>query len=355
MQRKASEIVALWGGKFPHHMSEYPGGMTIKPTTDRIANTLARIVEIWEFIAKTMVGDLLALAEANKGIGEKLSGLLGVELRGLQDIGIGTGNFLSYGIFPAHEEYDDWLDPSKREKALFHSGAWDGDFKRFDEGKITEYVEYSWYKSGSGLHPSKGETDPEKAKEGAYSWLKAPRYEGKVYEVGALARMINTFGLKWRIPRIHPITGEDLGDFVYEVQNPKGSVLDRVAARVAISLLIANKMFEWIGAIKEYKDSPVVNYRDVPKEGEGFGLWEAPRGALGHWLKIKNKVIEHYHCVVPSTWNLSPRDDMDQPGPVETSLECGTTWIPELDVPTICNTLYPDADIDYLPWEYQKR
>ncbi|RLI85323.1 MAG: cytochrome-c3 hydrogenase [Archaeoglobales archaeon] len=350
IQRKATEIVALWGGKFPHHASEYPGGMTVRPTADRIANTLARMVEIWEFVAKTMVGDLLTLVNASERVGEKLSEILGINIRGLEDIGVSTGNFLCYGIFPAHDDYDDWYDPSKRRKALFHSGAWDGNFKRFDESKITEYVKYSWYTSPSGLHPSVGETEPNKGKGGAYSWIKAPRYENKVYEVGPLARMVNTFGLKWRIPRVHPITGEDYGDFVYEMRNPKGSLLDRIAARVACTLIIANKMFEWIAELKNYMNEPVVNYKDVPKEGEGFGLWEAPRGALGHWLKIKNYVIEHYQCVVPSTWNLSPRDDMGQPGPVETALQCGTTWLPkDMSVADVCNALYPEEDIDLSP------
>jgi len=356
MQRKANEIVALWGGKFPHHASEYPGGMTVRPTEDRIANTLARMVEIWEFVAITMIKDLMALVEANKVLGEKLSELLGVELRGLQDIGVSTGNFLSYGLFPDPATYEsDWLEPSKRRNALFVSGAWDGSPKKFKEEKVTEHVKYSWYSSSSG-HPFEEDTEPDKDKEGAYSWLKAPRYDNKVYEVGPLARMINTFGMKWRIPRVHPITGEDYGDFVYEVQNPKGSVLDRIAARVANALLIANKMFEWINDIKEYKDAPVVNYRDVPDKGEGRGLWEAPRGALGHWLKIKGKKIEHYQAVVPGTWNFSPRDDNGNPGPVETSLECGTTWLPkDLDVPTICNVLYPEEDIDLSPLGINKK
>jgi len=353
MQRKANEIVAMWGGKFPHHASEYPGGMTVKPTLDRIASTVARMAEIWPFVAKTMVSDLLALAEANEHVGEAVSSLLDIPFRGLQDVGVCTGNFLSYGIMPDPTNYDDWLAvydrPGRRKSALIHAGAWDGDFKDFDLRKIAEYVKYSRYDNESGLPPNKEDAPkPNMNKAGAYSWLKAPRYDGKVYEVGPLARMINTYGLKWKIPRVNPLTGEDLGDFEYTVMNPKGSVIDRVAARVALTLLIANKMFEWAAELKSYLGDKVTNYRAVPESGEGFGLYDAPRGALLHYLKIKNHVIDNYQCVVPSTWNLSPRDDMDQPGPVETALV--GTWLPkDLDVPTIASTIWPDADIDLSP------
>jgi hydrogenase large subunit len=343
----------MWGGKFPHHASEYPGGMSVKPTLDRISSTLARMAEIWPFVAKTMVADLFALVQANEHIGEAVSNLLDIDFRGLQDVGVCTGNFLSYGIMPDAENYDDWVavydKPGRRKSALIHAGAWDGDYKDFDLTKIAEYVKYSKYDNASGLHPSKANAPiPNKNKAGAYSWLKAPRYNNKVYEVGALARMINTFGLKWKIPRVNPLTGEDLGDFEYEVMNPKGSVIDRTAARVALTLLIANKMFEWLLDLKGYLGQKVTNYKDVPESGEGFGLYDAPRGGLLHYLKIRGHVIDNYQCVVPSTWNLGPRDDMGQPGPVETALE--GTWLPkDLDVPTIASTIWPEEDIDLSP------
>ncbi len=345
MQRKACEIVALWGGKFPHHACGYPGGVTVKPTNERIAGTFARAIEIWEFVAKTMIRDIKAVIDANRVVGEKLSEILGLNLRGLEDIGIGTGNFLSYGMLPDPENYEDWLkvaygEKGRRKSAVFHAGAWNGSFRDFDLNKIVEYTKYSWYSDYSGMKPSEEETIPDMNKPGAYSWIKAPRYDGKVYEVGPLARMVNTFGLKWRIPRVHPITGEDYGDFVYEVRNPKGSVLDRVVARVANALICANKLIEFTKMLREYSNSSICKYKDVPESGEGYGLYEAPRGALLHYIKINNKVIERYQCVVPSTWNLSPRDDMGQPGPVETALQCGTTWIPTMDVPTVCSAIW---------------
>ncbi|MFO7968040.1 MAG: nickel-dependent hydrogenase large subunit [Archaeoglobaceae archaeon] len=352
MQRKANEIVALWGGRFPHHASEYPGGMTLKPTMDKITRTFASLSELYPFITHTMVNDLNALLEANPHIGEAVSNLLDVDFRGLQDLGVSTGNFLSYGIMPDPENYDDWLSlneqPGRRESALIQAGAWDGDFKDFDISKIEEYLRYSWYDNTSGQTPSQeGAPDPNKDKDEAYSWVKAPRYDGKVYEVGPIARMVNTFGTEWKAPRINPFTGEDPGEFEYTMLNPKGSVIDRVAGRVAATLIIANKMYEWLNEMKDYVDQKVTNYKDVPQTGEGFGLYDAPRGALLHYLRIEDHKIGNYQAVVPSTWNLGPRDDTGQPGPVETALE--GTWLPELDVPTVASTLWPDENIDLTP------
>ncbi len=349
IQRLANQIVALWGGKFPHFASQYPGGLTAHPTPARVADTFARMVKIWEFVAIDMVRDINAIINASSELGEKISSILDVDFKGLESLGVSTGNFLSYGVFPDYEDYDDWLDPSKRKKALFRSGAWsNGSFKTFDEEKVREYIKYSWYSGESGLTPFKETTIPDRNKSGAYSWIKAPRYDGMVYEVGPLARMVNTFGTKWRVKRVHPITGEDYGDFVYEMRNPNGSVLDRIVARVACTIIIANKMFEWLEAIKGMENEKIINFKNYPSSGEGYGLWDAPRGALGHWLIVKNGVIDHYQCVVPSTWNFSPRDDSGKPGAVEQSLV--NTWLPKnMSVKDVCNALYPEKDVNLSP------
>lgn len=347
IQRRANKVVALWGGKFPHIQSLYPGGVLVEPTLERIAKSIAAMVSVWEFIALTHIEDVKKLIDANERLKEATGAVLGRSI-GLEDVGVGTGNFLCYGIFPDHEDYDDWLNSSKRRKARIKSGALKygaapGQMT-FDEDKITEDVKYSFYDSPSGLHPSVGETSPRRDKPGAYSWTKAPRYDGEVYEVGPLARMLNTFGTKWEIPRVHPITGEDYGPFKYEVRNLKGSVLDRVVARAACALLCANWVFDFLSELASLAmegRTENLNHKPTPKEGRGRGLWEAPRGALGHWITIGDYKIENYQCVVPGTWNWSPRDDKDRPGPGEAAIQCGTTWVPTLTVPEIANALYP--------------
>jgi hydrogenase large subunit len=81
-------------------------------------------------------------------------------------------------------------------------------------------------------------------------------------------------------------------------------------------------MAGWLLELKP--GQPVCAHYELPETGSGMGLSEAPRGSLGHWIEVKNSVIENYQAVVPTTWNCSPRDDNDQPGACEQALE-GTT------------------------------
>jgi Ni,Fe-hydrogenase I large subunit len=59
----------------------------------------------------------------------------------------------------------------------------------------------------------------------------------------------------------------------------------------------------------------------IPLTGSGIGLTEAPRGALGHWLKIGNRAVTLYQILTPTCWNCSPRDNAGSPGPLEKALE----------------------------------
>ena len=357
-QRIANQIVALWGGKFPHHMSEYPGGVTVKPTLDRIAQTIEKAMAVWDFCAHVAIKDLEAIRENNEIFGEKVSEITGLDFRGLQDLGANYGNFLSYGLFPDHEDYDNWMkvqygEAGFREKAVIKAGAWmNGRLVPLERDKITEDVKYSRYDDSiSGKRPWEYEMTVnlvKKDKPNAYAWMKAPRYAGEVMEVGPMARMMVTFGERWKLDVENPITGETVS-VDWKVMNSKGSVIDRVASRIIQALLFTTWVIKWAIELKSAaSEHPIVNpkipdYKFVPETGEGWGFWEAPRGALLHYVKIKNKVIENYQCVVPSTWNLGPRDDMGRPGAVEKSLEgCP---LPPLSVPEICNAVWSEEDI----------
>jgi hydrogenase large subunit len=96
------------------------------------------------------------------------------------------------------------------------------------------------------------------------------------------------------------------------------SVIDRHAARALEAQKVANALETWVSQLKP--DGPVWTDCSVPQTGAGCGMVEAARGALGHWLKIKDSKIENYQCVVPSTWNTSPRDDRGIRGPIEEAL-----------------------------------
>jgi hydrogenase large subunit len=162
---------------------------------------------------------------------------------------------------------------------------------------IVEQTEYSWYdNSSASLNPAQGETSPAPEKAGAYSWLKAPRYNGVPYEAGPLARM-------WMS-----------GDYRRGI-----SVMDRHVARALETSKIAHAMRDWLGQIN--LSAACFTPANVPASGNGVGLTEAPRGALGHWLNINGGNIAAYQILTPTCWNCSPRDNAGVPGPLEKALE----------------------------------
>jgi hydrogenase large subunit len=185
----------------------------------------------------------------------------------------------------------------------------------FDPNKITEDVKHSWYSSDSNLHPSKGETEPDREKRGAYSWLKSPRYDNEVHEVGPLARQLISYiqGVK---------ETKTLVDYTLNRLNAPvaalASTLGRHGARAIEAKMVADKMNDWVMELKP--GEPIHAHFEMPEESEGFGITEAPRGSLGHWISIKNKKISNYQAVVPTTWNAGPKDDRGQPGPYEQAL-----------------------------------
>jgi ferredoxin hydrogenase large subunit/hydrogenase large subunit len=96
------------------------------------------------------------------------------------------------------------------------------------------------------------------------------------------------------------------------------SVLGRHAARALECKIVAEQCDQWLDQIAP--DQPTFTDFSVPESGRGYGLTEAARGALGHWLEISQSKISNYQCVVPTTWNCSPRDDRGVPGPIEQAL-----------------------------------
>ncbi|MBD3165101.1 nickel-dependent hydrogenase large subunit [bacterium] len=299
MRRLAQECLAIWGGHMPHNMAMVPGGVTENPTVDKIADFRWRLQKLRYFIDNTYIPDVVAVA-------------------GVYDdyfqIGGGCGNYLSYGCFEMNSE----PDLTKRERLIPMGRVSAKDLKPqpVDPAKISEQVKHSWYRSDSDLHPSRGQTEPDRKKEGAYSWLKSPRYDGEVYEVGPLSRQLNAY-----VNGFGP-TRELVNDTLTHFRaGPSAlvSVAGRHAARALEAKIVADAMADWVVQLKP--GEPVHASFEIPASSEGMGLTEAPRGALGHWITIKDHSIGNYQAVVPTTWNGSPRDDKDQPGPFEQALE----------------------------------
>lgn len=299
MRRLAQEMLAIFGGHMPHNMSIMPGGVTEQVSVDKIADFRWRLEKLRYFIDNTYIPDVIAVA----GVYDDYFG-----------IGGGVGNYLAYGVF----ELDQEPDLTKR-KRLFPGGRVKiKDLKPLplDPNRITEHVSHSWYKSPSQLHPLDGQTVPDYGKQGAYSWLKSPRYDNEVYEVGPLARQVNAY-VRGEEPTVSMVNNV-LGHFNAGPGALK-STLGRHAARAIEAKIVADKMANWILELKP--GEPVHAPYEIPDIAEGMGLTDAPRGALGHWIRIKNHKIDNYQAVVPTTWNGSPRDDKGQPGPIEQALE----------------------------------
>jgi len=293
IRRTAHKMGALMGGKLPHSPGLIPGGITEQITSYKIASLRSMLSSLQEFINSAYIQDVIEIAKA---------------FPQYFDLGKGYGNFLAYGVFPESNNANDTFFPSGCMR--------DNSVTEIDIEKITEDVRYSYYQSSSGLKPDQSKTDPAPKKKDAYSWIKAPRYNGHVMEVGPLARMLIAYH------KDHT-TARNAIDSVLSKLNKKPSdlisMIGRHAARAIECKLIADHCSTWIDQLVPGK--PVFTDFDIPKTGKGTGLTEAPRGALGHWLEIDNYKINHYQCVVPTTWNCSPRDDQGNPGALEKALE----------------------------------
>jgi [NiFe] hydrogenase large subunit/hydrogenase large subunit len=324
-QKDVIKIHAILGSKNPHPQTFLVGGMSIPIDPDsQNALNADKLIEIkrllkkaQDFVEKVYIPDLLAVASFYKewaGIGE------------------GVGNYLSYGEFP-DAAGNQW----------FPAGAiLNKDLSKIipvDQGKIAEYVDHSWFDNsagtGKGLHPFEGETEvrytgpkpPYKNldTDAKYSFVKSPRYEEKSMEVGPLARILVAYasGHKETKAVVDLVLGK-LG-----VGAPAlFSTLGRTAARGIDCLLIAQQTPKWLDELianiskGDYRIHNNEGWDPAtwPAEAKGYGFHEAPRGALGHWIKIKDQKILNYQAVVPSTWNASPRDAKGQRGPYEAAL-----------------------------------
>ncbi len=293
MRRISHKMGAILGGRLPHAAALIPGGMTEKVTADKIAALKSIIGKLQAFINGSYLTDVTEVAAA---FPEYLQ------------IGKGCGNVLTYGVFSESAD--------NSQKLLRPGVVLGGKLATFDATKITEDVMHSLYSSSSGLHPFQGQTTPDPHKKGAYSWIKAPRYNDTVIEVGPLATIMVAY-LEGQNPMVKKLVN-GLLDKLEAKPEDLYSVMGRHAARAIQCKIVADRCAEWVEELTP--DKPTYQDFRIPEKGQGVGLTEAPRGALGHWLEIDDYKIGRYQCVVPTTWNCSPRDDKEKRGPVEEAL-----------------------------------
>jgi len=293
MRRLAHEMGAVFGAKSPHSTSLVPGGCTQVPTPERIDAYRARLKPLLAFLDDVLPADVLAAARAFPQYWET---------------GAGYANLLCFGGFECDDAGGKLFSPG-----VVLGGQW----QALQPEAIAEEVASSRFSSPTRLHPSAGRTQAAPQKPGAYSWLKAPRYQGLPMEVGPAARIVvnyrspHAWAPREEVDRVLKLAGFGPEKLV--------SVMGRLVCRALETRLVARQAQVWLDQLQP-NGSPAQDFKPVV-QGTGVGLVEAPRGALGHWLTIEGKKIKNYQCVVPTTWNCSPRDDAEQPGPVEKALE----------------------------------
>jgi len=287
MRRKAHEMTALWGGKMPHQQAITPGGVTEIPDAQKVIEFKYRLKDITAFIDNVYIPIVQAVAGAYSD---------------LFDVGRGSMGALAYGAFPLEKGMD-----HVNKKKFFPSGVYiRGQYKELNPDYITEEVKYSWYEDDTGGNkPVEAVVTPNAEKKDAYSWIKAPRYNGEVVEVGPLAR-------QWILKQKDVVA---LGEKAF-------SVMGRHFARAIEASAVAHALDEWVGQVEPGK--PVSTPHKIPGSAVGMGLTEAARGALGHWNVIEHQRTAVYNAIVPSTWNMSPRDAKGVMGTMEQAL-IGTT------------------------------
>ncbi len=289
--------------------------------TERLTDIRDMLTRARRFVEQVYWPDLLAIA----GFYKEWAG-----------IGGGLRNYLACGEFPEGgvNEYDKLYLPRgvilDRDLSTVHP---------YDQNLIREYVFSSWYEyeqgDREGLHPYEGETRARYTGpptpwtylqgEQKYTWMKAPRYEGRAMEVGPLARMLVAYASGHEEARA--LVGEALGRLGV---GPAAlfSTLGRTAARGIETVLLARRMDVWYDQlVNRIRNGDTATFTKArwdpktwPKEAQGYGYLDAPRGALGHWVQIRDGKISRYQCVVPSTWNASPRDPEGQKGAYEAAL-----------------------------------
>ncbi len=290
MRKICHEMVALFGGKMPHVPGLVVGGASEIPTKEKLVAYAERFKKVQKFVLEKYVPLVYLLA-----------GPYGDLLK----TGGGYKNCVSWGVFPMDDKGN-----TLQKRGVFTDGK---DYP-VDVNLIKEYVKYSFFEDATtGLNPKQGKTIPAPHKKDAYSFVKSPRYNGKPHEGGPLARMWVTN------PELSKIGQEKLGvKKMRDIGDAAFSILGRHVARAEETVIVANAVEQWLSEVKPGKDTYVP--APVPDSAEGLGMTEAPRGALLHYVNIKNKVIANYQITSATIWNANPMDDMGQRGPMEQAL-----------------------------------
>ncbi|MDR3369184.1 nickel-dependent hydrogenase large subunit [Rhodoferax sp.] len=306
VRQRWMQIMGTLGGKWPHTQSIVPGGSTRGISSSERYRLASRVAEMRSFLERVLYAapleEVLALdseqALEQWHARDPLRGDLRLFLSiaqdlGLKDLGRGPDLTLSYGAF-AESGGGYAMAP----------GVWDGSsLQAVNMAQITEDACHAWLADGdAALPPAEGLTLPQIDKPEAYTWNKAPRLDGQVLETGAMARQL--------------ANGQPLIRALW--QRSRGNVMTRVLARSLELARLVTLAEQVLRAIVPEAESCVE--ARLPDHADAYGLCEAARGSLGHWLSIRDGRIANYQIIAPTSWNFSPRDRQGTPGALEAAL-----------------------------------
>ncbi|MGE3844364.1 MAG: nickel-dependent hydrogenase large subunit [Vicinamibacterales bacterium] len=324
-QRKANQAVALLGGKTPHIQNMAVGGVTNPINLD---NASALNMEKLYWI-KDLLDEVAGFVRQVYLVDACLIGAMYVDWA---RHGSGVTNYLCVPDMP--------LDSAGTRFDLPGGTIFNGDvssvraiesFKDpYFRDNVAECIAHSWYEGDWTRHPWDEDTEPHYAaldRSGRYSWVKAPRFQGKPMQVGPLAQVLVGYATH------HPLFRAWTDQAVATVSSLAGRAVDlsalqstpgrHLARAIRAAVLSELALKHWTLLVENIgrHDTAVYTPPVFPRgEIRGFGFHEAPRGALSHWIVIDAATIKAYQAVVPSTWNASPRDGNGQRGPYEASL-----------------------------------
>ncbi len=324
-QRKATQALGIISGKNPHIQNLSVGGVTaaLNPDSDSALNmerlywVKQLIQEVRGFIQQVYLPDVVAV---------------GALYKDWLPYGAGVTNYMAVPDMVLNTEATEFDLPG----GTIMNGdlstvkgitSFNDDYFR---DNVVENITHAWYEGDWSKHPYEEDDVPKYTDfqdDGKYSWIKAPRFQGKPLQVGPLAQMLVGYaqGHKPIIENVNnalslvsSVAGVTVGPEVLH------STLGRHVARaVRASMLSDLALKHWDLLVDNIGkgDLEIFNKPVFPQgEQRGYGIHEAPRGALSHWIVIRDGKIKNYQCVVPSTWNAGPRDSEGEPGPYEASL-----------------------------------
>ena len=299
IMKKAIKMVKIFGSKAPHLVSIEAGGVTTLPTADRLLEYIDLAKAVKDFVDNAYFEDVMNVCKVYKDYFK---------------IGKGPGNFLTFNTIYDNDGY------------MFIQGF----SKHFNLNEtvnpynIVEHSGFAYYKESGEYHPLELDhltpisLEEFKANTKKYSWAKAPRFEGTVVEVGPAAVVINTY-LSGKNEKLNNLVDKVNSELNISIRD-YNSVMGRHLSRAIISKLLIDKLIQDALNVDEGVLG-FIELKNPPSNVKGVGLTEATRGALAHFTDIgENGFIRNYEMIVPTTWNISPKDNNEVHGALEQML-----------------------------------